>query len=71
MRLEEAWNWTIWTWEEQNDDAKLKNLKDKVSDMEILEQSYLEDRDELETLFDRGLIEESGCLISKKRDEEM
>ena len=50
---------------------QIENLKAKISDMEVLEQSYLEDRDKLSILFEKGIIDDKGCIINKRRDEEM
>ena len=49
--------------------TQMKISRQKVSDLEILEQYYLENKDKLATLFDRSIIDETSCLINKKCDE--
>ena len=50
---------------------QIENLKAKISDMEVLEQAYLQDSQRLAELYDKGVIDESGVMVVKKRDEEM
>ena len=50
---------------------QIENLKAKISDIEVLKQSYLEDRDKLSILFEKGIIDYKGCIINKRRDKEM
>ena len=59
----------LWVRERDRMTMQIENLKAKISNMEILEQSYLEERDKLSTLFDKGIIDESGCFICKKREK--
>ena len=50
---------------------QIENFKSKILDMELLEETYLADREKLAELYSMGVIDESGRHIIKRRDEEM
>ena len=45
--------------------------KDKMKNMQQLEESYLIDREKLYSLFERGIIDESGAPVIKNKESEM
>ena len=50
---------------------QIENLKQKIDDMKVLKVSYLIDREKPFTLFDKGIINESGEPIQKIDKSEM
>ena len=50
---------------------QMENLKVKVTEMEKMEEAYLIDRDKLHSLFEKGIIDESGAPIIQNISSDM
>ena len=60
-------------WNEQKEimEMQIENLKEKIGDFERMEEGYLLDRDKLYSLFEKGIIDESGAPIAHKEEADM
>ena len=61
----------IWDQEREKMIMQIENLKEKISRMKEMEDSYLIDRDKLYNLFEKGIIDESGAPIIQKDETDM
>ena len=61
----------IWCEEKERMTMQIERLKQKIDQMEQMEENYLLDREKLWILFEKGIIDESGIPIHSKEESEM
>ena len=59
----------VWNQEKEQMIMQIENLKQKIDHFEQMEEAYLVDREKLCTLFDKGIIDESGMSIQNREDQ--
>ena len=61
----------VWNQEKEQMIMQIENLKQKIDHFEQMEEAYLVDREKLCTLFDKGIIDESGMPIQNREESDM